>query len=217
MAINPRQTKPATASSTGVTATFTSFATATAGNLLVAAWQARTNPGTVTPPSGWLQAFTDLGALNAPTIYLWYKVAAGSETGAAVGTINSVTQDIFVWEYQGFTGTPTLDRTISANSATTTTMSTGTTLATTDANEIAVAMVGLQATGGAIVTPWTNSYIDDTSRATTAMYIATKSLSSIGTQETTLAWTTSRKAAAGIATFKDVVTATTQTSFFHFF
>lgn len=202
MALSALHTKGATAAvaATGLTATFD--ATATAGNLLVAMWSATVAPGTITGPSGWTQVFSDAAV---PFLTCWYKVAAGSETSCVVGTGNSVTQDLFTWEVSGFRGTPTLGRSIVTNAggSTVTTASTGTTAATTRMESFGIATVALNGASGGIVTPWTNGYTDDATRPSTRLYIATRSITAMAAQETTLAWTSARRASAGLVTFRD--------------
>lgn len=202
------QSKAATASSTTITATLP--ATATLGKLLVAYFESAGTQGSYTPPTGWTQAVTKT---ESSVHYIYYKISDGTETGITFTQGTSRTLYAGIQEWNGFTGTPTLD-VIDSNSA----AGAGTSLATNGTNPsntaqpaLAVGMIGTSASMGALVS-LTNSFVED---RTMGVFIATanhwfvKELTSTAAVNTTITWTTSQPStAATLAVFKNVSSST---------
>ena len=199
MAIARKTTQDASATGTStVTATYP--AATTAGNLLIMI--VTTNNTGASVPAGWSIALGDPG-LSATVVALYYKVAAGSET-TVTSTDTGGNMGLFIAEYNGFTGTPTLD--VSANNgsgASVLTISTGTTVTTTTANGLAIAAAYINS--ATTFSSWSNAFVNLTKVNIT--YSAEKILSATGTQTSLLTTTgTAGTAGALIATFKDVIT-----------
>lgn len=160
---------------------------ATAGNLLLMAVNSASFlTGT---PSGWTQAaaIDDFCAL-----YLFYKIAAGGETTVGATLAASDRAGIAIMEYSGNTATP-LDKTATNKpGGAPSTIASGTTAATTQADELAVACFGsIRVTHPTnTFTTYTNSYAEIAEIAATggdadALAVATKALSATGTQTST--------------------------------
>lgn len=183
---------------TSSTATY--GATPTDGDKLVAFFRAQTALANITLPAGWSNAVSIEGSSALVSLVIAYKDASGDGTGVVFTTSASVQQDLAIAEYSGLlAGGP--DKTASAASAgTATSQSTGTTAATTQADELVLAAMGLNGSAGGFANTWTNSFLQQAAlvRSTWAHRIVTAT----GTFETTEGWTTTQRAAAAIATFK---------------
>jgi hypothetical protein len=211
--------------STSSTATGTSLSVnyilpTVAGNLLVAYFTSSNTQGTFTPPSGWTQAVTNS---NGAFVYIFYKVADGSETTVSFTQTVSRTLNLVIAQYQGFTGTPTLDVTdtnVSSGSVTSLATTSGTAPTNTDQPALAFAAI-VNPSALAATTGVTDDFIED--RTNTALSTvfkgAVKELTTLAPVETTISWTTSRaNTAAVLAVFKDVAVIPTNTgNFFAFF
>lgn len=146
MAVSRTQAS-AVATSTGGTTVAPSWPGATtAGALLVACVGVcgTGTAGTVTPPDGsWTTADTVYPGSNAPRAYIFYKANASSESGSKTFT-NSQTDDMWavMVEYAGAATSSPLD--VFANNGSTggsSTADSGTTGATGQADEVAVAIL----------------------------------------------------------------------------
>ena len=91
---------------------------ATAGNMLIlAVTVSATTTATlsVTTPSGWTKATGGTNAVGTSNVrtatYLFYKVAAGSDTIASVTTANATSGRYMIYEYSGLATTTPLDNT----------------------------------------------------------------------------------------------------------
>lgn len=187
--ITQRQKKFATS---GVTSNTTSLivtpdATPISGNLLVLIVVSN---NTVTTPSGWTLAKS---AIDNTGSYVFYKISAGTESSITV-TQPSDFGTIAVMEYSGLTNV--LDKTASAiGQGGSGTISTGTTAATTTANELIITVAGISQTnpGSITVTGWSNSLVsqgnaeatNNSSSTKVRMEVAAKVVSSTGTQTST--------------------------------
>jgi len=185
-------------------------AASTPGNLLVLFVQSAGTTGTVTPPSGWTLAYT--GA-NSATVFIYYKVADGTETTITYAQVNSRALAMEIVEYSGFSGTPTLDVTdgASGGSLITSLSTTATTGVTNTAQPaLALALWGAASALAASVS-LTNGFLEDYTGQTNGFSnarVAAKELTSLATVETTLTWTTARSSTvSSLVVFKDVVTA----------
>lgn len=180
----------------------------TAGSLLVAYIGSVSDPGTITPPSGWNLAISKAQGMSTYS-YIYYKVADGSETSITFNWVNSRSSQLVVEEIKGWNGVPTLDTTDSNGGASGTTISTGSG-ATNSANPgISVAMV--HGNGGMGLTPNasppTNSFQEDyvqQNGANAGPKVAVKPLLANASQSTTFTWTANRVPASALANFIDV-------------
>jgi trimeric autotransporter adhesin len=127
------------------TLTATLGTAATAGNLLVAiiGVGSTASQGSCSTPAGWSLAVGPVGDTSASPIpvelYIFYKIAAGGETGITATDTVSSGISIEMWEWSSTTGwlTSPVDQTASsAAQAATTTPVSGTTSTTTQANEL---------------------------------------------------------------------------------
>jgi len=193
-----------------VTSISTTYPVATvAGNLLVAYFNSLAGTtGGLTPPSGWTQATT---VTQSSVTHVYYKIADGTETTVTFSQVSTRNMQLYIQEYSGFTGTPTLDVTDTNQSA-----STLTTLSTNGANPsntvqpaLALAMLTNSSTLGSI-TGITNSFIQDSMLRTvaTSWIFAAKELTTTAAVNTTFSWTTARaNPAAHLVVFINVSTA----------
>lgn len=194
MSIAQVQKATATAAAASVSATL--GAAPTAGNLLVAVVKA--NNANAVAIAGWLTGPEVAGSNH---IILLYKVATGGESATVTAICTSATiMHLHVLEYSGLAPTAPLDQTSTGTSGGTgvTSLSTGMTLATTFADELAIAGVAEGGSNGDTVS-WSNSF---TAQGETDQLItADRILTAVGTVETTGSWATSRGARAVLATF----------------
>ncbi len=207
---------------TGVTSTSISavYPTATTpGSLLVAYVQSTNTTGAVTPPDGWTQAAMNV---NAATVFIYYKIADGSEATVTHAQATSRAMVMEVAEYLGFTGTPTLDVTsTNTSSGTVTSLSTNSGVAPSNTNQPALALAfwGSAATLGTTVS-LTNNFEEDftSSQFNSIVHTAVKELITIGAVESTLTWTTPRaNTVSGLVVFRDVTASTEAGNFLSFF
>lgn len=158
------------------TATFAAGGTATAGNLLVAT--AGTTNGIINTPGGWTVAATNINSFQDGRIF--YKVAAGGETGATVTTSALGGFGIEVMEFSGLSSW-TLDKSATLDT-TTDPAGTGSTGTLSGATELAIALVSSQQTPGSRT--WTQSFTtvfhgDGSNTAAVTGYLATSSTSAL--------------------------------------
>lgn len=208
-----QQSIAATAAATSVSATLT--AAPTAGNLLIAhVVSSGTTGGGITGPSGFTQAIT-VG--TAPTNYIYYKIATGSETTLSYSQTTSRQLVIELIEYSGFIGTPTLDVTDSNTTASSvTSLSTTATTGPTNTTQpaLALALWGSSSTMAAAVSATNSFFIDYTpGNASSVAHAAVKELTTTAAVDSTLTWTTARAGdAALLAIFRNAGTAWTQSA-----
>jgi hypothetical protein len=188
----------AVAAGTPVTTSFAS--TPTEGNLLVSIGRSFTNSFTNGSINGWTFA---VGTQTGSSAYigLWYKVAgAGESKDVALAWTSSTETTQIIQEWGGFTGTPTLDKTANANNAGSASSKTsGTTDTTTASAEVCLAAIGQ---GNAVTSAtWSNSFGLEKESAAHNLFAGSLVVSSTGTYETTLSWTTARVCGGLIATF----------------
>lgn len=156
--------------------------------------------------AGWTQVNN---AVDNSGTYMYWKVSAGTETSVTVNLTGGASCNLALAEVSGVT---TLDKTAAATGQGTTTIGTGTTAATTAANELIMALAGI-APGGAApptVSSWNNSFVSQESGTNTGVGIgigidmATKIVSATGAQTATatLTGTAGSHNSGIIATFK---------------
>jgi hypothetical protein len=184
-----------------------SFAnTPTQGNLLIALGKG-SNVITNASISGWTLATSTLAGTTG-TIGLWYKIAGAAESkDVSLVWTGSTSTFIGIEEWTGISSSP-LDKVANTNSdgSTVSSRSSGTTAATTVADELIIAGFGMgnNVTAGSL----TNSFTAEWALSGYQYYLASKIVSSTGAQETTMSWTTARLAGGLIATFKGGATST---------
>ena len=187
--------------------------TATAGRLLVlsASWDKEIT-GLIDWPTGeWTQidVLQSGNSTQGVTAAMYYKIAIGNETSVELSWNESEDISIRVGEYSGIVTTNPLDRSSSAfSTGAVLSQSTGTTAATTQNDELAIALMGSDSgsdtnTGRS----WSNGFTELTYLAGVAgdpvLSVARKDLTSTGTVETTFSVTTGGdEMVAIVATFK---------------
>lgn len=137
-------------------------------------------------PSGWTVVNSAVG--NTGT-YMYWKIAGASESATLTITLSSADACIlFAMEYSGVT---TLDKTAEATGGgVTTTIGTGTTAATTTANELIVALAGVGGFAAATnISSWSNSIVNqltgNVSAVNMSAFMGVKTVSATGTQTAT--------------------------------
>lgn len=196
------QDKKASGTSSPTTATYA--ATATSGNLLIAAYFSNANNAPATP-SGW--SILCGGGENGSSLYqtIFYKLSNGTETGVTVtstGAPNFCVLDIF--EYTGNANPIVLDGTASTKNNSGVTVITYTTPAITTTNASDLIFVAM-CIGGTITAPsWTTStLIGFNNGVTINMFCGEFITSSTQTAfSDTASWTTAKQAGSMIGAFK---------------
>jgi len=187
-----------------VTASFVS--TPTEGNLMIALGRGSTDGSTRASISGWTNAVYTMTISTANTMGIWYKVAGASEPkDVTLDWTSSTTTYLAIEEWTGLMATP-LDKVANVdNTGLVTSKSSGTTDTTTVADELCLAGFGL----GTIVSEetWSNSFTLECVY-NHKFFLGSRIVSSTGTYETTLSWTTSVLAGGLIATFKGATVST---------
>jgi hypothetical protein len=199
-----RKTYGSSSTSTNHTVTFDS--TPTQNNLLVL--RATCDDYATNISSGWTQAAS---ALDWTGTYIYYKVAGASEPSSVTLTIGSSTGCAMIAdEWSGTAPSSPLDKTASAIGQSSP-VSTGTTTTTVQADELAIAVVGLSETpAGHNVSAWNNSFTENANVATTAsgtqvrVVGASRVLSATGAYTTaaTITSPANNHSVGAIATFK---------------
>lgn len=197
---NVQAAKYGSAASNAVTVSWNS--TPTSGNLLIARaiGAGATDSGAI---SGWTKADSALYGASTGYVAIFFKVAGGSEGNVTATFTSATTTRLVIEEWSNSDGWDTVDQSTHADSTGgVTSKSTGTTGSTTVADELAISVCGW---GGAVTgISWSNSFTASFEQPTGALTFAGahKVLSSTGTVETTVSWTTSRFCGAAVATFK---------------
>lgn len=195
-----KKTYASTANNTSHSVSPTS--TPTSGNLLMLAVCA---DSTVTTPSGWTLS-SGASTVSFVGLYLYWKISNGTESTISVTIGGSTSCAMEVFEYSGLT---TGDK-FASNSpgGSPTSVATGTTAATTAANEMIAAIEGHNVTGNT-VTGWSNSLVQQDTIVTTGsatnvrLTTALKTVSATGTQTSTATFNSGTNSpSALIGTFK---------------
>lgn len=189
----------------GATSLTVAISAAVAGNLLICGHF--TGAANSTAPSGFSEAVALTDSGNADQGAIYYKIAEGGETSVIPGSATADEHAAIVIEIEGPWAASPLDQTASNGPATRNTTSSGTTSTTTQADEIAVALM----TGRsqfALFTAWTNAFVARGGIASSfkSCAVATKLLTATGAQETTADHLDSIVTMGGIATFKKAAT-----------
>jgi len=208
-----RQSNFSTGSGTSQSA---SFANTTApGDLLVATLTTYSAVSSLVPPTG----FTLAKQANQGTsvyIYVYYKVADGTETSITYSWTTSVSNDLTIEEWYNWSGTPTLDTTDSNGSASgVTTLSTGSGATNSSQPGLSLAWLGGSSFLGAETAVPTNSFQSDYTNTAGRQIHAALPLTSVASRTTTFSWTSSRVPVSVLVNF--VTTSTATGNFFLFF
>lgn len=188
---------------------------ATAGNLLVAFVGIDKNSGAITLPTDFSLVAKNEDAVEVDAAYaMAYKVATGGETGVTWAWVQSRVAALAITEWSGLHASP-LDVTAQATSASTSTatQSSGTTAATSQANELAIAAFVADSWGTAETShSYTNGFTEleveptapDPTGTLVGMWVVYKVLDAVGTVETTITrvGATSDQMRGMVATFK---------------
>ncbi len=188
------------------TATFPSQPTQ--GNLLIALGFTNTTGG-YTMTAGWQQAL-EMSDAAQPTAVAFFKVAGASEPSTA--TLANVDGEnsngaLSIYEYSGLRANQAevLDR-IAQNTAPSgsTSVSTGTTAETRQANELLIAAIDLGGFGNPFLNAWTEGFTQQTTNSTSRHAVADRVVSATGQFETTESWTSGQAAKAMLLTFRGI-------------
>lgn len=184
----------------GETITVTFTATATIGNLLVSGLVVQNTASSIVRPSGWTALHDTLSGSSPGTTIAWaYKVAGGAETAAVWSWTGEERHSTWFGEWSGNSASP-LDVKVEGTEQTTGSTQTcvsGTSAETAQADSLAIFFAGLRldqgwdAPGGRSYTTDYSElvFLNPTGSNLPVMAIATKPLSSTGTQACTLTTT----------------------------
>jgi hypothetical protein len=181
--------------------------TPTSGNLLIAFAKGST-ANTNASITGWTAAVGGMWG-SAGGYEIFYKVAGAGEGSVVLDWASSNNTTLIIMEWSGVT---VLDKTASVGTTGSgvTSRSSGTTATTTANDELCVACV---ATGDVTTSrSWSNSFSSEYDSNSYSLQAASRIVSSTGTYETTMSWTTTRVAGGCIATFKASAAAYTLTA-----
>lgn len=200
-------------SDSATTRTATYPVTATAGKLLVAVCCLGATVAQTTIPAGW----TSLVAINHNSLtfslHLVYKVSDGTETGATFSHSASASAiRIGAYQYSGVATSSPADKSASNDDGGSgqTSLATGTTATTTQADELIFTVVGWS--GGVTSPSWASATTVATVSSNTFQGLMTgqRIVAATGTYSDTASWTTSRFCDALIGTFKGAAVAATK-------
>lgn len=188
------------ASATTLTATYP--ATATAGRLLVAVGFLADQKLVLGGPSGWTKAADVEHSSQTFSTAVYYKIAAGSETGATFTTSGSAAaMGVAAYQYSGMVSSSPLDKTASNQNggSQTTSLATGTTAATSQASELVISAVHINGSGTNITWASGTELFEGSAHQRS---VAERIVSATGTYNDTASWTSSLFGCALIVTFK---------------
>lgn len=202
MAISRITSQDATAIASTSTVTANYPAQPTQWNLLIAAVVASTSAALTSIPG-----FTAGSARNfvgvTNTVSIWWKIAGANEPTAVVANGTDATvMHLQIFEYQGNNSSAPFDRNTSGTDGGTaiTSVNTGNTATTTQADEMAFTATGTNNSHGGFVS-FSNSYLALIS-STNRLMTGNKILTATGVETVTSTWTTARRAGACLVTFK---------------
>jgi hypothetical protein len=194
------------------TITVTLSPAATAGNLLVTGVAIDKASGTITVPTGFTLVQKADAAGNISSGAMAYKIAVGGETAITWNWVAAEEGTAWIGEYSGLVASSVLDKSAENEADVVTavaSISTGTTVATTQNDELAVGMF-ISDSSNSVGTSraWTNGFTSIFEQPVPAdsgapfLAVATKILSATGAVETTLSHNGSDESYATVATFK---------------
>jgi len=168
------------------------WATPTAGNLLAAT---ANGDNLVSTPGGWTAGPS---VVDDNAIYLFWKIAAGTESTVTLTEGGATDMISTVCEYSGATATPLDVSNTSTITVTEGTTTTNTSVTTTAANDLVIAVAGVYrftATSSASAPSWTNSFANQLSQTVTgatnrgATFLAELTAGAAGAYATSASWT----------------------------
>lgn len=173
------------------------------GSLLLVAHY--TGNGNSIGPDGYTEALAITNVGSADQAALYWKIADGTEQVVDCASDADDEHGLYIGEFQGPFDASPVDRTASTDPVTLNQIDSGTTLATTQADELAVAFFAArdeQVTGQ--YNAFSNGFVElaDVQMAAKQLGVASKVLDSIGTIQTTATMATSSTAHGGVVTFK---------------
>ena len=195
---------------TAVTSHVITIASAVAGRLLIGVLATDKTSGGITIPAGWTRIGTDYDQTDV-SFAMAYKVAAGGETTITWTSVTAQAATLWAAEYSGTASAP-LDVNSRATSGVTAvlTLSTGTTGATAQNNELALSFMASDTSNNTDLTrAWTNSFVEIAYNTTSGsarpgLSVAEKFLVATGTVETTFTTTdVGDQMIAAVVTFKE--------------
>ena len=173
----------------------------TAGSVMVF-WVAVQASKTITPPAS---VNSKLKFVDSPMIEMFTYTAVGGETTFTFSYSGGTNGTVWAVEFSSLTETANgAGATNGSGASSVTTLSSGTTETTTQADELIIAGFGLGGTSGASVSI-SNSFTQPSTNTNSKGTAAYKIVAATGTYETTWAWTTSRRCAAAILALKGKV------------
>lgn len=200
-----------TYNNTATSIPLTLTATSTAGNLLVTAVAVDKYTSSITVPTGFTLIHDKIPASNGSISNSFaYKISDGTEKTITWTYATARVASAWVGEYSGLASSGVLDVSAENSSveASVTSLSTGTTATTTQDNELAIAILAADSgTGVSGTRSWTNGFSEiayvTQSSGSPGLSIASKTLTTTGTQETTFSAGTGDQYSAAIVTFKE--------------
>lgn len=178
----------------------------TTGNLMIAFAKGSTAATNASIPN-WTLATSTLCTSSGWSALFYKVVGAGESKDVVLTWTSSAGTYIIIEEWSGLSATP-LDQIADTDNtgSTVESRSSGTTSATTVADELCIAGFAM---GNPVTSQsWSNSFTEEYGGPPTTLLIFLGSLivTSTGTQTTTLSWTTARLTGGLIATFKGAAT-----------
>lgn len=181
-----------------------------AGSLLIFSYLVQGNPGTITPPAGANFIETHAAGTGIAQVFIYEKIADGSEIDLTLTTTILQTSAFKVMNISGWNGTPTFDVSSknTSGAASTNSLISHDSLAPSNTGTPAYALYFISSNSSLSLTvDITNGFIESRqSPGTTHARYATKLLTSNGPVETTITWTTSRRATGILVIYKDEYT-----------
>ena len=165
------------------------------GNLIVTSISIDKDSGAITVPTNFTLTEKEEGTnISMATAY---KVSTGGETSVQWNWTESSSSIVWVGEYSGLETTGVFDTSIDHQRSANQSISTQTSAETAQADELAIAAVVIDSRSSrwnSNEPTWTNSFVETSNNTDPAggdpgLAVSTKILSSVGTVETTAAWT----------------------------
>jgi subtilisin family serine protease len=187
-----------------VSAAFTSVNTA--GNLIVAFVRISTATQTVTVTdtagNSYVKAVSQAQTTDGHQVYIFYAKNIGGKTNTVTATFSSTNNHpwLAIYEYSGLSTTSPLDRTAAAQGSSTS-PTCGATAATTAANELVFAGLGLVSNSTATVSPGTGYTLQQQDTNTSRAANETAVVSSTGTQSASFTLSSATNYSCVVATF----------------
>ncbi len=194
-----QEATPTQVNGTSITATL--LQPSTASSLLVAMHSTNTGGTPIATPSGWTLAKQSQFA-NSTSATVFYKIAAGGETGVTITNNSSTAVNLITYEVIGWNGVPELDVTDSNTTGGATSLSTVGSAPTNAAPGYGIAGLSVNANPGAVTV--SNDYQTNMGSSSISYWTA-KPLTASVVQSASFSWVTTRQGGAVLVAFKDAV------------